>query len=96
MAMRFAPQLFTFESPGQQSGHAEFGNTVRSSGGCIQGFKTTFGSKDHHLRDLEIQVSNVTPQGTGVSYDVSFKLKDNDNNSGSADINVLIIADVEA
>lgn len=96
MAMRFSPKHFTFDSPGTQSGFAEFGNTVRTAGGSLQGFGATYGSSDHHLKNIKVQVTNVTPQGTGVSFDVTFDLRDDGDRKGSSEVDVLIIADVES
>jgi hypothetical protein len=96
MAVRFIPKHFTFSSPGTQSGFAEFGNTVRTAGAAVQGYAVTFGGSDHHLRDLTVAVSNVTDQGTGVSFDVTFQLVDGSNNKGRAEIDVVVIGDVES
>lgn len=96
MAVRFTPKHFTFSSPGTQSGFAEFGNTVRHAGAALQGYSVTFGGNDHHFKDLQVAVSNVTVQGTGVSFDVTFKLLDGSNNKGSAEVDVVVSADVES
>ncbi len=96
MAIRFSPKHFTFDKPGTQSSFAEFGNTVRTAGGAIQGFSSTYGSSDHHLKNIQFEVSNVTPQGTGVSFDVTFDMRDDGDRKGRSEVNVLITADVES
>lgn len=96
MSFRALPQHFSFSSPGTQSGRADFGNNVRSAAGSLQGYSVSFGNSDHHLRDLEVAVRNVTVNGTVVTYDVGFRLQDGSNNKGTAEIDVVITADVEA
>lgn len=96
MAIQFIPRHHTFAEPGTQSSTYDFTNKVRTCGGSIQAFAVSFGSKDHHFKDLEISVKNVVANGTRVSYDVSYNLRDGDNNKGAAEIDVVLMADVES
>jgi hypothetical protein len=96
MSLRTMPQHFSFTGSGTQSGRADFGNNVRSAGAAVQGYNITYGNNDHHVRDLQVEASNVTMNGTVVTYDVTFKLRDGSNTQGNADINIVVFADVEA
>jgi hypothetical protein len=96
MSLRTMPQHFSFSSPGNQSGRADFGNTVRAAAVPIQGFSLSFGNDDHNLLAVEVVARNVAINGTVVTYDVSFNLRDDSNNVGKGEIDIVVIADVEA
>jgi hypothetical protein len=96
MSTEFRARNFSFSEPGTQGGRAQFTNRVRDAGACIQGLIATFPRNDHHLKQLTAEVENVRLEDTDVAYDVVFNLIDGSNNKGSGEINVLVIADVEA
>jgi len=95
MAIQFIPRHHTFSEPGTQSSTYDFGNKVRACGGAIQAYALGFGH-DHHVKDIEVSVKNVVANGTRVSYDVSFNLKDSSGNKGHAEIDVVLMADAES
>jgi hypothetical protein len=96
MSIKVMPQHFSFSDPGTQSGRADFGNTVRTAAVPLQGYAVSFGNSDHHLRDLQVSVTNIAVNGSIVTYNVVFNLKDGSNNKGSAEIDVTVIGDVES
>jgi hypothetical protein len=96
MTLKIMPQHFSFAEPGTQSGRADFGNTVRTGTVPILGYDISFGDNDHHLKDLKVAVSNVAINGSVVTYNVTFNLRDRSNNKGRADVDVVVIADAEA
>ncbi len=109
MSTEFRNRNFSFGSPGTQQGRAQFTNTVRNAAACLQGFDVSFERKDHHLKQTSAEVRNVRVEETDVTYDVVFNLIDDDAfltadqspdaeffNQGNGEINVIVIADVEA
>ncbi len=96
MSIQFAPRHHTFSEPGTQSSTYDFSNKVRTAGGSLQAYAVSFGSSDHHLRDLEVSVKNVVVSGNRVNYDVTFNMRDGSNNKGKAEIDILLMADTES
>lgn len=95
MAIEFKPRAVAFTQPATKSVSVDFGNTVRSGGAAIQGMALTFGDDDNKVRDMNITIRNVVPNGTYLEFDVVFNLVDDDDHSGKGDITVLAMADVE-
>ena len=96
MAMYFIPRHHTFTVPGTEQSTYDFGNKVRTCGGAIQAYAVRFPKGDHMLKDIEVSVKNVVASGTRVSYDITFSLRDNSGNKGLAEIDVVLMADVES
>jgi hypothetical protein len=79
-------------------GSVNFGRPIRTAECTMKGFDVEYTDEDHHLKRLMIQVSSGLINGTVVSFNVSYLLRDD---SGNIDdkydglVSVLVIADVE-
>lgn len=97
MSLQVAAQpVMLFSSPGTQNGTASFSNRVRTAGVSLMGYKVGFGDADHHVKDLQVSASLTGTNDTSVNYSVTFLLQDDSENKGSAEVNVVVFADVEA
>jgi hypothetical protein len=102
MALEFKQRTIEFDlTPGKQREPfaANFSRDVRTAEGVIKGFNVRYGgSGEHPLHELEIDIDDITINGTQVSGFVDFGLRDG---SGSFDdafkgwVQVIVIADTE-
>jgi hypothetical protein len=104
MQMNFQPVTITEFSGPDGNGTitathtVSFSSNIIGAGAALQDWKISYGSDDHHLKTCGAGISNVSWNGTSVTFTVSLTLIDGSNNkisSSNAKAVVLVIASTE-
>ena len=73
----------------------DFGRTVNSAAGAMNGFKLDYISDDHHINVIEANTVITNVNGSFVSYRIACQFADkNFDDEYSGFIDILLIADV--
>ena len=104
MALAFKTRRVNFDSTQgirqRQPGSVNFARPVRAgAAGCaVKGYNIRFTSGDHPIREIEIDIDSVAINGTNVTFEVDFVLRDATGNYDDAYkgwVSVLVIADLQ-
>lgn len=80
------------------TGAVSFETNVTSAGAALQSWKLSYGKDDNKVRIAAAEISDVSCQGTTVSFKAKLQLIDDDNNYLSpvdCSMDALVIANVE-
>lgn len=99
MAFDFRPKHVDFVattggSNKQRDQRVTFSSAVRRAEVVIKSFDMGYTSEDHHVWREKIQITNIQPIGSSVSFDVEYLFRDSSGNvddrySGSVDVVVM-------
>jgi len=102
MALAFKSRSVRFDSTRDQRqrepGSVNFGSAVRTAEASIKGYKVKFTGADHPLHEIEVDIDDVTINGSNVTFNVDLVLRDRTGNYDDAyegRVEVLIIADLK-
>lgn len=69
-----------------------FGSTVINASVAVQGFDASYGSDDHHIKDINVKTSISSISGSSVSVSATCYIEDDSNHKGNGSVDVLVIA----
>lgn len=95
MSVVFQTVSVDFSGPDEVTGIATFpqGTNVVSATAALQGIYATYGSnKDHMMRDIQAQITNISWSGPQVKFVVRYKFDDNSKHTMSGSIFVSVTA----
>lgn len=75
-----------------KSGTVDFGSTVINASVAVQGFNASYGSDDHHIKDINVKASMSGVSGSTVSVSATCYIEDDSNHKGNGSVDVLVIA----
>lgn len=98
MALKLIERHYHFNKPGTQSDKVDVGGKIISNQGIavLRGIEPSFNDdEDHQLLRFKAIITNIKTRESSIEYDIEFDFRDEDDNVGSANIDLLIIADVQ-
>ncbi|MBX9621921.1 MAG: hypothetical protein K2X28_07880 [Alphaproteobacteria bacterium] len=99
MTLKLIKDSQNFSKPGIVSKRVNVGGRIRKGQGTVvlQGISAKYSDKDHWIKRYMVRILNVKALdgASDITYDIEFHLRDDSKNAGSANINVLIIVDVD-
>lgn len=102
MTLAFRTQEVGFDSTQgrrqRQPGSVNFPSNVRTVNCAVKGYNIRFTNGDHPIREIEIDIDGPRFDGSNVTFNVDFVLRDNTGNYDDAYtgwVEVLVIADIQ-
>jgi hypothetical protein len=80
----------------REPGSVNFSHNVRTAECVLKGFNVRFTNGEHPLHEIEIDIDDVNPDGTQVTFFVDFGLRDDSGHFDDAYkgwVQVIVIAD---
>lgn len=98
MALEIIEKHYEFREPMIKSGCIEFKNEIidKKAVVVLRGVEPSFHNHEaHELKLFEVVISNPTVGAKRIDFTIEFDFKDDSGNIGSANIDVLAIAEVK-